>query len=329
MISARACTVLLSMLTRDDPPTRVAEQEPRNQKDQRCAEVERRQRFRQDCPHEHDKGQGQDRALRSSDGSSALAFIVRVHSLPGDAPTRVGPTVRRAGRHEAPTEVAWRALAHRPPGVNRRGHPGERCADPPTGHRVIHDGRSQEQVDALQRRHRTIGFTYAVFKRYSEDHGAWLGSLISYYGFFSLYPAVIVFVTVSTWLFRDRPDDTPTDPRSALVEGAVRRGGNNAGRDRAEGLRVQRQSLGARPLVAGHAVGWTRCRSSAAGRSQHDVGRGSLSPTGHGTQDPSCDRHHRTPRTRPDRNDGRRRTQRRGRSAVGRSRRWSLSPTSP
>ncbi len=62
------------------------------------------------------------------------------------------------------------------------------------------------KVDALQRRHRTIGFTYAVFKRYSEDHGAWLGSLISYYGFFSLYPAVIVFVTASTWLFRDRPD---------------------------------------------------------------------------------------------------------------------------
>ena len=65
----------------------------------------------------------------------------------------------------------------------------------------------KDRIDALQRRHRTIGFTYAVFKRYVEDHGAWLGSLISYYGFFSLYPLVIVFVTASTWLFRDRPDE--------------------------------------------------------------------------------------------------------------------------
>lgn len=64
----------------------------------------------------------------------------------------------------------------------------------------------RERGDALQRRWRPIGFAYAVFKRYSEDHGAWLGSLISYYGFFSLYPAVIVFVTVSTWVLNDRPD---------------------------------------------------------------------------------------------------------------------------
>jgi YihY family inner membrane protein len=67
--------------------------------------------------------------------------------------------------------------------------------------------RLKDRVDALQRRSRPIGFTYAVFKRYSEDHGAWLGSLISYYGFFSLYPLLVVFVTVSTWLFDDRPDE--------------------------------------------------------------------------------------------------------------------------
>src|SRR4026207_307960 len=64
----------------------------------------------------------------------------------------------------------------------------------------------RETGHALQRRYRPIGFTYAVFKRYKEDHGAWLGSLISYYGFFSLYPAVIVFVTISTWLLNDRPE---------------------------------------------------------------------------------------------------------------------------
>ena len=51
-----------------------------------------------------------------------------------------------------------------------------------------------------------VGFPYAVCKRYAEDHGGWLGSLISYYGFFSLYPLLVVFVTVTTWLFGDRPE---------------------------------------------------------------------------------------------------------------------------
>ncbi len=62
------------------------------------------------------------------------------------------------------------------------------------------------RIDDFQRRRRPIGFAYAVVKRYFEDHGPWLGSLISYYGFFSLYPLMIVFASVCTWLFRDRPD---------------------------------------------------------------------------------------------------------------------------
>ena len=75
------------------------------------------------------------------------------------------------------------------------------------GHHVgsmIDDLRTR--VDALQRRRPVIGFPYAVLKRYYEDHGPWVGSLISYYGFFSLYPAVVVFVTASTWLLKDRPE---------------------------------------------------------------------------------------------------------------------------
>jgi hypothetical protein len=30
------------------------------------------------------------------------------------------------------------------------------------------------------------------------DHGGWLGSLTADYGFFSLYPLLVVFVTVAT-----------------------------------------------------------------------------------------------------------------------------------
>jgi uncharacterized BrkB/YihY/UPF0761 family membrane protein len=62
------------------------------------------------------------------------------------------------------------------------------------------------RIDKLQRRRPMLGFPLAVFKRYGEDHGGWLGSLISYYGFFSLYPLLVVFATVATWVLEDRPE---------------------------------------------------------------------------------------------------------------------------
>ena len=63
-----------------------------------------------------------------------------------------------------------------------------------------------DRIDRLQRRHTVFGFPCAVIKRYIEDRGGWLGSLISYYGFFSLYPLLVAFTAVATWLFGDRPE---------------------------------------------------------------------------------------------------------------------------
>jgi len=57
----------------------------------------------------------------------------------------------------------------------------------------------------LQRSQPVFGFPWAVIKRYIEDRGNWLGALISYYGFFSLYPLLVAFTTIATWLLRDRP----------------------------------------------------------------------------------------------------------------------------
>ena len=77
--------------------------------------------------------------------------------------------------------------------------------------RTIHDGCVAQsighltRVDRFQRRVSTIGFPVAVAKRYGEDHGGWPGSLIAYYGFFSLYPLLVVFVTLATWVLDDRP----------------------------------------------------------------------------------------------------------------------------
>ncbi|HKA05375.1 MAG TPA: YihY/virulence factor BrkB family protein [Acidimicrobiales bacterium] len=63
-----------------------------------------------------------------------------------------------------------------------------------------------DRVDQIQRRHRFLAFPHAVFKRYGEDNGGWIGALISYYGFFSLFPLLVVFVTIATWVLGDRPD---------------------------------------------------------------------------------------------------------------------------
>jgi membrane protein len=60
-------------------------------------------------------------------------------------------------------------------------------------------------IDRLQRRQPVFGFPWAVIKRYVEDRGGWLGSLISYYGFFSLYPLLVAFTTIATLLFGDHP----------------------------------------------------------------------------------------------------------------------------
>lgn len=52
------------------------------------------------------------------------------------------------------------------------------------------------KLDASQRRHPVAGFPVAVFKRYGEDHGGWLGGIVTYYGFFALAPLLVVIMTL-------------------------------------------------------------------------------------------------------------------------------------
>jgi membrane protein len=66
--------------------------------------------------------------------------------------------------------------------------------------------RVVDRIDHIQRRHRPLAFPFAVFKRYGEDNGGWVGALISFYGFFSLFPLLVIFVTVATWVLGNRPD---------------------------------------------------------------------------------------------------------------------------
>jgi membrane protein len=66
-------------------------------------------------------------------------------------------------------------------------------------------GSWRERIDALQQRHRVLAFPYAVHKRFTEDRGKHFAALISYYGFFSLFPLLLAFVSLLGVVLRGRP----------------------------------------------------------------------------------------------------------------------------
>jgi uncharacterized BrkB/YihY/UPF0761 family membrane protein len=59
----------------------------------------------------------------------------------------------------------------------------------------------RDWVDATQRRHAIFGFPYAVIKKYGDDEGGRHAALLTYYGFLSIFPLLLlVVVAVSTVL---------------------------------------------------------------------------------------------------------------------------------
>ena len=51
-------------------------------------------------------------------------------------------------------------------------------------------------LDRHQQRSPALGFLYGVVKKYGDDRGGQLAALIAYYGFLSLFPLLLVLVTV-------------------------------------------------------------------------------------------------------------------------------------
>ena len=56
--------------------------------------------------------------------------------------------------------------------------------------------RALEGVDQFQRTHRWLAFPVAVIKKFGDDRASRLAALVSYYGFFSLFPLLLILVTV-------------------------------------------------------------------------------------------------------------------------------------
>jgi len=79
-------------------------------------------------------------------------------------------------------------------------------------------GRTITSVDAFQRRHHWAGFPLAVLYKYADDQGGYLAALITYYGFLSLFPLLLLLVTVLGFVVQGDPDLQAQLLNSALAQ---------------------------------------------------------------------------------------------------------------
>jgi membrane protein len=73
-----------------------------------------------------------------------------------------------------------------------------------------------KKLDRYQQRHPWLGFPIAVQKKFGEDQGGSLAGLIAYYGFFSLFPLLLVFTSILGFVLQGDPS-----AQQKIVNGAI------------------------------------------------------------------------------------------------------------
>jgi membrane protein len=71
-------------------------------------------------------------------------------------------------------------------------------------------------IDRFEQRHAWLGFPLAVLYKYFDDQGAYLAALITYYGFLSLFPLLLLLVTILGYTLDGDPG-----LRSQLIDSAL------------------------------------------------------------------------------------------------------------
>src|SRR3954468_22107854 len=66
-------------------------------------------------------------------------------------------------------------------------------------------GRFVATLDRYQRRHRRLGFPIAVIYKFADDQGPYLTALITYYGFLSIFPLLLLLVTILGFVLSGDP----------------------------------------------------------------------------------------------------------------------------
>jgi membrane protein len=62
------------------------------------------------------------------------------------------------------------------------------------------------RLDDFQRRHTWLGFPVAVVYKFVDDQGGYLAVLITYYGFVSLFPGLLLLISVLGYTLQSHPD---------------------------------------------------------------------------------------------------------------------------
>lgn len=89
------------------------------------------------------------------------------------------------------------------------------AAEPqPVRHNVVR--RQVLALDRFQRSHRPLAFGYGVVKKFGDDRAGHLAALISYFGFFSLFPLLLALASILGLVFADNPEFRANVQDSAL-----------------------------------------------------------------------------------------------------------------
>jgi membrane protein len=108
--------------------------------------------------------------------------------------------------------------------------------------------RLLQAVDEFQQGRRWLAFPVAVVKKYGEDQAGQRAALLAYYGFFSLFPLLLVAVTVLSFVLHGRADLSERVVDSTLAQFPVI---GDQIRDEVESSRLRGSGLA---LVAGLAL---------------------------------------------------------------------------
>jgi membrane protein len=108
--------------------------------------------------------------------------------------------------------------------------------------------RLVQALDDFQQRRRWLAFPVAVVKKYGEDQAGNKAALLAYYGFFSLFPLLLVAVTVVGFVLQGETDLSDRIVDSALAQFPII---GDQIRGTVEGSRLQGSGLA---LVAGLAL---------------------------------------------------------------------------
>jgi len=78
--------------------------------------------------------------------------------------------------------------------------------------------RPVRAFDRAQRKHAVLAVPVAVVKKFGDDQGGSLAALVAYYSFFSLFPLLLVFVTVLGYVLQGNPDLQKSVEKSVLEQ---------------------------------------------------------------------------------------------------------------